>query len=346
MRWGGPEGPRHGFFSGYLKNAEATDEAWRGGWFHTGDVVRQMPDGMLVLRGPQEEHHPALGREHRRRRGGGRAPGARGGGPGGGAGGARRDPRGGGHGLRGADAGRDRRRGAGRARSCDWCLERLAYFKAPGWVLFVESLPTTGTQKVQKTQIFPRGEDPAPAAGRARPPDPQEARLTATRRAPAAGRASRPRACASQPRACARIVAMAIPERSVLLGDLMRRRILVLDGAMGTMIQARGLTAADFGGPKYEGCNEQLNLTRPDVIADIHAAYLEAGADLDLDQYLRMCPVCAGRIWPGRALPRHHAGRRPDLPRGGGPRAPRPTGRASPSARWGRGPGPSRSPRT
>jgi 5-methyltetrahydrofolate--homocysteine methyltransferase len=73
---------------------------------------------------------------------------------------------------------------------------------------------------------------------------------------------------------------MAIPERSVLLGDLMRRRILVLDGAMGTMIQNRGLTAADFGGPKYEGCNEQLNLTRPDVIADIHAAYLDAGADL------------------------------------------------------------------
>ncbi|MFI5329197.1 MAG: homocysteine S-methyltransferase family protein, partial [Candidatus Rokuibacteriota bacterium] len=73
---------------------------------------------------------------------------------------------------------------------------------------------------------------------------------------------------------------MAIPERSVLLGDQMRRRSLVLDGAMGTMIQNRGLTAADFGGPKYEGCNEQLNLTRPDVIADIHAAYLEAGADL------------------------------------------------------------------
>jgi len=45
-------------------------------------------------------------------------------------------------------------------RLMGWCLERLAYFKAPGWILFVESLPTTGTQKVQKTQIFPRGEDP------------------------------------------------------------------------------------------------------------------------------------------------------------------------------------------
>jgi crotonobetaine/carnitine-CoA ligase len=49
-------------------------------------------------------------------------------------------------------------------RLADHCLERLAYFKAPGWVLFVDRLPTTGTQKVQKTQIFPKGEDP-----RARP---------------------------------------------------------------------------------------------------------------------------------------------------------------------------------
>ena len=56
-------------------------------------------------------------------------------------------------------------------------------------------------------------------------------------------------------------------------------RILVLDGAMGTMIQTAGLQAADFGGERYDGCNEQLNLTRPDVIRRIHAAYLDAGAD-------------------------------------------------------------------
>jgi 5-methyltetrahydrofolate--homocysteine methyltransferase len=56
-------------------------------------------------------------------------------------------------------------------------------------------------------------------------------------------------------------------------------RILVLDGAMGTMIQAAGLGAADFGGDRYDGCNEHLNLTRPDVIRAIHAAYLDAGAD-------------------------------------------------------------------
>src|SRR2546428_4250548 len=57
------------------------------------------------------------------------------------------------------------------------------------------------------------------------------------------------------------------------------RRILVLDGAMGTMLQAAGLTAADFGGPALEGCNEHLNLTRPDVVRAVHRAYLEAGAD-------------------------------------------------------------------
>src|ERR671930_1712898 len=64
------------------------------------------------------------------------------------------------------------------------------------------------------------------------------------------------------------------------LREALSRRILVLDGAMGTMIQAGGLSAADFGGPQYEGCNEHLNLTRPDVIRQIHAAYLDAGADI------------------------------------------------------------------
>ena len=56
-------------------------------------------------------------------------------------------------------------------------------------------------------------------------------------------------------------------------------RILIFDGAMGTMIQARDLSAQDFGGRDLEGCNEHLNLTRPEVIRDIHRNYLEAGAD-------------------------------------------------------------------
>ena len=46
------------------------------------------------------------------------------------------------------------------SRLMDWCLDKLAYFKAPGFILYVGALPTTGTQKVQKGQIFPRGEDP------------------------------------------------------------------------------------------------------------------------------------------------------------------------------------------
>ncbi|GAA3714527.1 methionine synthase [Gordonia hankookensis] len=57
----------------------------------------------------------------------------------------------------------------------------------------------------------------------------------------------------------------------------MSRRVLIGDGAMGTMLQAADLTLDDFNG--LEGCNEILNDTRPDVLADIHRAYFEAGAD-------------------------------------------------------------------
>jgi len=71
-----------------------------------------------------------------------------------------------------------------------------------------------------------------------------------------------------------------LTEQSRLLTELLRERILVLDGAMGTMIQQANLTAADFGGPALEGCNENLVITRPDVIAGIHRKYLEAGADI------------------------------------------------------------------
>ncbi|HXE31797.1 MAG TPA: methionine synthase [Terriglobales bacterium] len=69
-------------------------------------------------------------------------------------------------------------------------------------------------------------------------------------------------------------------ERRAALYAALEQRILVLDGAMGTMLQQRHLTAADFGGPDLEGCNENLVRTRPDVIVDVHRAYLEAGADI------------------------------------------------------------------
>ena len=136
MRWGGPEGPRHGFFAGYLKNAEATEEAWRGGWFHTGDVVRQDDDGMLyfvdrkknIIRRSGEniaaaeveaclQAHEAVAqvavlavpdelREEEVM--------------------ACVVPMAGVVGDR-----------ALASQLQDWCLARLAYFKAPGWVLFV-----------------------------------------------------------------------------------------------------------------------------------------------------------------------------------------------------------------
>lgn len=61
---------------------------------------------------------------------------------------------------------------------------------------------------------------------------------------------------------------------------LLHERVLIYDGAMGTQLMALELTPADFGGERYAGCNEALVLTRPDVIKQIHTAYLEAGADV------------------------------------------------------------------
>jgi 5-methyltetrahydrofolate--homocysteine methyltransferase len=71
------------------------------------------------------------------------------------------------------------------------------------------------------------------------------------------------------------------------LDDLLAQRILILDGAMGTMIQRRGLSEADFRGERFKhhprdlrGDNDLLVLTRPGVIAEIHRQYLEAGSDI------------------------------------------------------------------
>ena len=69
-------------------------------------------------------------------------------------------------------------------------------------------------------------------------------------------------------------------QRIQLLDELLGERVLCLDGAMGTAIQGVNLTATDFGGEAFEGCNENLVLTRPDVIESIHRGYLEAGADI------------------------------------------------------------------
>ena len=71
------------------------------------------------------------------------------------------------------------------------------------------------------------------------------------------------------------------------LDHLLSRRIAILDGAMGTMVQRHQLTEADFRGQRFadhghdlRGNNDLLVLTRPDVIGGIHRQYLEAGADI------------------------------------------------------------------
>jgi len=152
--------PRRGFFSGYLKDEAATEHAWRDGWFHTGDAVRREPDGSLhfvdrlknIIRRAGENiaaleveaslaGHPAIGQVAV---------------------------------IAVPDSVRDEEvmacvvLSAGHSPSRqtalaiqDWCLERLAYFKAPGHVAFVESLPTTATNKVQKAKLADFAFNPA-----------------------------------------------------------------------------------------------------------------------------------------------------------------------------------------
>jgi len=156
--------PRKGFFSGYLKNQEATDEAWRHGWFHTGDQVMRDATGMFyfldrkknIIRRSGENiaaaeieeclaMHPkvkqaaalAVPDEMREEEvmacivaQDGAAP--------------------------GPDLARE---------LFDWCYERLAYFKVPALWLFKPDLPVTTSQRVHKIQIFPAGTDPRREAG-------------------------------------------------------------------------------------------------------------------------------------------------------------------------------------
>jgi acyl-CoA synthetase (AMP-forming)/AMP-acid ligase II len=158
VRQAGPD-PRRGFFSGYLKDPEATAQAWRGGWFHTGDAVRRGPDGQVhfvdrlknIIRRAGENiaalevesalaGHPAVGEV---------------------AVVAAPDP------IRDEEVmafvvlQENHPREYQTAVSIqDWCLERLAYFKAPGYIAFIERLPTTSTSKVQKAKLADFALDP------------------------------------------------------------------------------------------------------------------------------------------------------------------------------------------
>jgi acyl-coenzyme A synthetase/AMP-(fatty) acid ligase len=146
--------PRRGFFREYLKDAAATDEAWAGGWFHTGDVVRRDADAHLyfidrrknVIRRSGENIAAVEVESVLRRHPGVREVAVA----------ATPDA------VRGDevlacvvpaapldDAGRD-----ALARGLvALALEQLAYFKAPGWVAFVDALPLTPTQKIQRGEL-------------------------------------------------------------------------------------------------------------------------------------------------------------------------------------------------
>src|SRR6266853_1170881 len=62
--------------------------------------------------------------------------------------------------------------------------------------------------------------------------------------------------------------------------DTLKERIVVFDGAMGTNLQVQNLTLEDFGGLRFEGCNENLLITRPDAVANVHTAFLDVGCDV------------------------------------------------------------------
>ena len=141
--------PRFGFFSGYLKDAAATDAAWKGGWFNTGDVVTQDADGSLhfidrkknVIRRSGENiaavevetilnRHPAI-----RMSAAAAAP----------------------DDLRGDEVAAFIILEEGATPRAEeiavWALDQMAYYKVPGWIAFVDSLPLTATQKLQRGEM-------------------------------------------------------------------------------------------------------------------------------------------------------------------------------------------------
>lgn len=149
VRRAGPE-PRRGFFSGYLKNSQATDEAWQGGWLHTGDIVLRDANGNFrfvdrkknIVRRSGENISAAevesilLQRPDIRNLAVAPAP----------------------DDVRGeevmaliiADGARDAAQAAEITR---WALDQMAYYKTPGWIAFVDALPVTATEKIQRGEI-------------------------------------------------------------------------------------------------------------------------------------------------------------------------------------------------
>ena len=70
---------------------------------------------------------------------------------------------------------------------------------------------------------------------------------------------------------------VSMPKR---FADILKEKIVVLDGATGTHLQDQNLSADDFGGEQFQGCNEYLVLTKPSAVENVHKDYLEAGCDV------------------------------------------------------------------
>jgi acyl-CoA synthetase (AMP-forming)/AMP-acid ligase II len=156
--------PRRGFFAGYLDDEAATGTGWRGGWWHSGDIVRQDENGMLyfvdrkknMIRRAGENiaatevetvlcAHRAVGQIAIL---------------------AVPDEKNGEEIFACIVPSSDYPADAALAKSIfDYCNEQLAYYKAPGWILFLDHMPVTATQKVSKSQIFAPGEDPRALLG-------------------------------------------------------------------------------------------------------------------------------------------------------------------------------------
>ena len=86
----------------------------------------------------------------------------------------------------------------------------------------------------------------------------------------------------------------------------LEKRILIIDGAMGTMIQRHKPTEEDYRGERFKdykyplkGNNDLLSITQPKMIEEIHREYLEAGADIIEDEYIQLQPAFIGRLSHG-----------------------------------------------
>ena len=104
--------------------------------------------------------------------------------------------------------------------------------------------------------------------------------------------------------------------RSPTFLELARERVVIYDGATGTNLQLRDLGPDDFGGEIYEGCNEMLCLTRPDVVQDLHRSFFEVGVDVVETNSFGRFPSCSPSTGSPTGPRSSPASRRPRRRRG------------------------------